>query len=222
MTWAGLSREQLTERLQDLAEQAYEDKEKRLGGEMMRRIERLLMIEMVDHRWVRHLTDLDMLREGIGLQAYAQQDPLVAYKREAFEMFAELMDSIEEDVVTRIYHAELQPQQAAARRPVRAIHPVAGAGAGDSKPEPQHKSGPNVGRNDPCWCGSGKKYKDCHWSSDRAGTTQPDQPQPAGAKPGAKPGQPTPAAKAPPPRPAGAPGGKPAPRPPAAKTKKRR
>ena len=166
MTWAGLSREQLTERLQDLAEQAYEDKEKRLGGEMMRRIERLLMIEMVDHRWVRHLTDLDMLREGIGLQAYAQQDPLVAYKREAFEMFAELMDSIEEDVVTRIYHAELQPQQAAARRPVRAIHPVAGAGAGDSKPEPQHKSGPNVGRNDPCWCGSGKKYKNCHMKSD--------------------------------------------------------
>ncbi len=217
-TWTGLSREQLTERLQDLAEQAYEDKEKRLGGEMMRRIERLLMIEMVDHRWVRHLTDLDMLREGIGLQAYAQQDPLVAYKREAFEMFAELMDSIEEDVVTRIYHAELQPQQAAARRPARAIHPVAGAGAGDSKPEPQHKFGPNVGRNDPCWCGSGKKYKDCHWNSDRAGTTQPGQPQPAGAKSG----QPVPAAKAPPPRPAGAPGGKPAPRPPAAKTKKRR
>lgn len=218
--WQGLSREQLTERLQDLAETAYEDKEKRLGTEMMRRIERLLMIEVVDHRWVRHLTDLDILREGIGLQAYAQQDPLIAYKREAFEMFAELMDSIDEDVVGRIYHAELA--QAPVRRQIRAMHPVAGAGSGDSKPEPQHKFGPNLGRNDFCWCGSGKKYKDCHWSSDRAGTTQPGQPQPADAKAGAAPAQPAKASSVPQPRPAAATAGKPAPRPPASKAKKRR
>ncbi len=186
--WQGLSREQLTERLQDLAEQAYEDKEKRLGGDMIRRIERLLMLQVVDNRWVRHLTDLDILREGIGLQAYAQQDPLVAYKREAFEMFAELMDSIEEDVVSRIYHTEMQ--QAPARRQIRAMHPVVGGGAGDSKPEPQHRTGPGLGRNDLCWCGSGKKYKYCHESSDRAGATQPGQPQPAGGKPAAQPAPP--------------------------------
>ncbi len=139
------------------------DKEKRLGSESMRQIEQLLMLEVLDRRWVRHLTDLDVLREGIGLQAVAQQNPLVAYKKEAFDMFVELLDSIEEDIVTRIYHVEFvrQPRQ----QPIQAVHPSTGGG----KPAPQRKAGPQLGRNDLCWCGSGRKYKNCHMKQDSAG-----------------------------------------------------
>jgi len=173
--WEGLSREELVERLQQIAEANYTAKEERLGSEDMRRIERLLMIQSIDKRWVRHLTDLDILREGIGLQAVAQQDPLVAYKRAAFDMFADLMESIQEDVVTQIFRVELVREQQ--RAPVRAIHPSASGGNG-GKPAPQRRQGPKLRRNDPCWCGSGKKYKDCHMKSDLAGETSPQAPKP--------------------------------------------
>ncbi|MCS7039214.1 MAG: preprotein translocase subunit SecA [Anaerolineae bacterium] len=195
--WRGLSREQLTARLQALAEEAYDRKEKRLGSETMRQIERLLMLQSIDHRWVRHLTDLDILREGIGLQAVAQQDPLVAYKREAFAMFAELLEAIEEDVVSRIYLVELVQQPV--RRPMRAVHAPVDGGR-QAAPAPQRSAGPQLGRNDPCWCGSGKKYKDCHLRSDRSGQTagQPTAAQSAPARAPVAGGQkaPTPAAVA--------------------------
>jgi preprotein translocase subunit SecA len=94
----------------------------------------------------------------------------VAYKREAFAMFSELLQAIEEDVVTRIYHVDFaRPVQ---RQAVRAVHASAGSSGG--RPEPQRRAGPRLGRNDPCWCGSGKKYKGCHMKSDRAGTTSGD------------------------------------------------
>lgn len=171
--WTGLNVEELVERLQKIAMTNYEAKEQRLGSEDMRRIERLLMIQSIDRRWVRHLTDLDILREGIGLQAVAQQDPLVAYKREAFDMFADLMEQIQEDVVTQIYLVELVREQQ--RAPVQAIHPSTGGNGG--KPAPQRRQGPKLGRNDPCWCGSGKKYKDCHMKSDLAGGEAPPTPK---------------------------------------------
>jgi preprotein translocase subunit SecA len=171
--WTGLSREELVARLQQLAESNYEVKEQRLGSEDMRRIERLLMIQSIDKRWVRHLTDLDILREGIGLQAVAQQDPLVAYKREAFDMFADLMEQIQEDIVTQIYLVELIRERQ--RAPVQAVHPSSGGNGG--KPAPQRRQGPKLGRNDPCWCGSGKKYKDCHMKSDLAGGKAPPAPK---------------------------------------------
>jgi preprotein translocase subunit SecA len=172
--WAGMGRDELAERLYALAEQNYAAKESRLGSEDMRRIERLLMIQAIDKRWVRHLTDLDILREGIGLQAVAQQDPLVAYKRAAFDMFADLMEQIQDDVVTQIYLVELVRERQ--RAPVQAVHPSAGGGG---KPKPQRRQGPKLGRNDPCWCGSGKKYKDCHMRSDQAGGTRPTGDTPA-------------------------------------------
>lgn len=163
--WQGMSQEELSDHLAELADEAYEEKEKRLGSEDMRRLERLLMLQVVDRRWVRHLTDLDILREGIGLQAVAQQDPLVAYKREAFAMFSELLQSIEEDIVTRVYHIDFA--EPVRRQAVRAVHASAGGDGG--RPAPQRRAGPRLGRNDPCWCGSGKKYKDCHLKLDRAG-----------------------------------------------------
>jgi len=169
--WTNLTREEIIDRLQAIARQNYEEKEARLGAEDMRRIERLLMIQSIDRRWVRHLTDLDILREGIGLQAVAQQDPLVAYKREAFEMFADLLERIKEDVVTQVFRVELVREQQ--RAPVRAVHPSVSGNGGGGKPAPQRRQAPKLRRNDPCWCGSGKKYKDCHMKSDAAGMTSP-------------------------------------------------
>ena len=102
-----------------MAEAAYDEREQSIGEENMRRLERLVMLRIVDNRWIRHLTDLDELREGIGLRAFAQLDPLVAYKREASEMYGELVESIAHDIVYTIFHVQLMTRPAAP--PVRQI-----------------------------------------------------------------------------------------------------
>jgi len=110
------------------------------------------------------------LREGIGLQAFAQVDPLVAYKREAFNMYSELMNDIRGDIVKSVFTVQVQQQQAQAPAPspiarnIRTNRDGAGNGA---KPQTVRKTGPDLSRNDPCWCGSGKKYKNCHMKSDQ-------------------------------------------------------
>ena len=103
-----------------------------MGAEIMRQLERLVMLRAVDNRWVRHLTDLDELREGIGLRAFAQQDPLVAYKKEAHEMYQELVASISRDIVQRIYHAQFMV--APARMPVQRMQTNRGDGGGQAQP----------------------------------------------------------------------------------------
>ena len=168
---AGLSREEILTDLIERAHAAYEQKEARVGSEDMRRIERLVMLQAVDNRWVRHLTDLDALREGIGLRAFGQQDPLVAYKREAHEMYLELLDEIRHDIVYSIYHAMLMRQPV---RPMRAVRP---GGDGGGAPQAARAAGQRPGRNDPCWCGSGKKYKHCHLRQDMQGEGAPPAPQ---------------------------------------------
>ena len=138
--------------------------------------DRRLMLRQVDDHWVRHLTGLDMLREGIGLRAVGQQNPLVAYQREAFEMYQAMLSSIQSGIVRSLF---LVPQIAVARgRAQAAATPFTQSRrrqlsfqAGNSQasaaaPQPTRTS-KRPGRNDPCWCGSGKKYKDCHWRSDR-------------------------------------------------------
>ncbi|MEZ4771482.1 MAG: preprotein translocase subunit SecA, partial [Caldilineales bacterium] len=137
--------------------------------------DRLIMIRAVDERWVRHLTDLDSLREGIGLRAIAQIQPLVAYKKEAYEMFQELMGSIESDIVHAIFKVDVVRQQQPVRRVMQTNRSENGAGQ-----QTERRSGIEIGRNDPCWCGSGKKYKHCHMRSDQSGTTSAKQPVPAG------------------------------------------
>lgn len=154
-----------------IAQQAYAIKEQEIGEEIMRNAEKQIMLWAVDSRWVRHLTDLDRLREGIGLRALAQQDPVVAYKREAFDMYGEMVDAIRSDTVKSLFSVQLQSQQAqqiAAPSPLaRNIRTNRGNGGADAKPQTMRKSGPELGRNDPCWCGSGKKYKNCHMKSDQ-------------------------------------------------------
>ena len=164
--WEGMEPDGIEEELLDLAERLYDEKERSIGPDAMRQLERAVMLRVVDNLWVRHLTDLDVLREGIGLRAFGQQDPLVSFKREAYEMYNQLLGSIQHDIVQAIYHAQLvaMPQP----RPMRAVHP---SSSGDGGPGPA-RSRRTIGRNDPCRCGSGKKYKQCHMREDEASGQQ--------------------------------------------------
>ena len=195
-----VDREKLKDELDDDAMNAYDERETQLGGELMRYLERSILLQVIDNRWREHLFDMDYLREGIHLRGFAQIDPLVAYKNEGFSMFEELMHSIWEEFSKLVYHAEIQiepGQQLPAAAPEAepadldytggtleaqpsALQQVAAAGAGGAvEVAAAQAAGPTnggsevvetvvkdehdkLGRNDPCWCGSGKKYKKCH------------------------------------------------------------
>jgi preprotein translocase subunit SecA len=196
-----VDREKLKDALDDDVMSAYDEREKQLGTELIRYLERSILLQVIDNRWREHLFDMDYLREGIHLRGFAQIDPLVAYKNEGFAMFEELMHSIWDEFSKLIFRAEIQvdpSQQAAfaatgnggaeaeldysggtAEAQPSALQQVAagaggaidvaaaataGAGNGGSDVvetvvKDEHDK---VGRNDPCWCGSGKKYKKCH------------------------------------------------------------
>jgi preprotein translocase subunit SecA len=176
--WENLAAEEIENQIQEMAEQRYEEMEQALGSENLRQWERMLMLQTMDMLWVRHLTALDELRQGIGLRAYGQQDPLVAFQKDAYEMYGQLRAAIQEEVVRKIYHPTII-REAPQPRNVQAIHPDA-AGAGQptaqaSTPGATRQAPEPVrvqklpGRNDLCWCGSGKKYKHCHMKSDGLG-----------------------------------------------------
>lgn len=156
---------------------AYEEKEKSVGSDLMRYLSHMVYLQIIDTKWKDHLYSMDTLREGIGLRAYGQRDPLVEYKREAFEMFSMMIAGIEEEVVEAVF--KLQPAKPERFRGVfntktqELVHPEAlkfekekeaDPASEASAPESSHvltQSHPKVGRNDPCPCGSGKKYKKC-------------------------------------------------------------
>ena len=149
-------REKLAEVITQAATRAYEDKEKRLGPEMMRQLERFLILRTVDEKWMDHLDAMDDLREGVGLRAYGQRDPLIEYKMEAMEMFNNMIRSIQRDVVRNLFIIEV------AREPQRPRITIESGSQGAEPRQPARAEGKKVGRNDPCPCGSGKKYKFCH------------------------------------------------------------
>ncbi len=201
-----VDREKLKDALDEDAMSAYDEREQQLGEELMRYLERSILLQVIDNRWREHLYDMDYLREGIHLRGFAQIDPLVAYKNEGFSMFEELMHSIWEEFSKLIFHAEveIEPGRAAgrlrpqrrersrrrsttpaapsrgsprrcSRSPRRAARAAAGMAAGGGAPERRQRRGARevvetvvkdehdkIGRNDPCWCGSGKKFKKCH------------------------------------------------------------
>jgi preprotein translocase subunit SecA len=176
--WANQNPEDIEEQLLALAEQRYNEMEQILGAERLRQWERALMLQMLDMLWVRHLTALDDLRQGIGLRAYGQQDPLVAFQKDAFQMYDQLRAAFQEEVVRRIYHhppVTAVIREAPQPRNVQAVHPDAMAagrqaeagtpGATKQAPTPVRVQ-KVLGRNDLCHCGSGKKYKHCHMKSD--------------------------------------------------------
>jgi preprotein translocase subunit SecA len=198
------TREEIAEMLSDDALAAYERREEELGVELMRYLERQILLQIIDNRWREHLYEMDYLREGIHLRGFAQIDPLVAYKNEGYTMFSELMNAIWEEFARIVFHVEVnvEPAQAqemfAAERRGRggemqyagggpeqpsAIQEAANAQPGEPAAAPAAPAATaatatgaaaqaagtvvksereKLGRNDPCWCGSGKKYKKCH------------------------------------------------------------
>jgi preprotein translocase subunit SecA len=198
------NREQITEKLTEDALAAYDRREEEFGTELMRYLERQILLQIIDNRWREHLYEMDYLREGIHLRGFAQIDPLVAYKNEGFTMFEELMASIWEEFVRVIFHVEvnIEPAQAeqmfgsdderrrggdvqysgaageerpsaiseaqsgavatAAAASGTATPETAGNGQGVNPATVVKSEDEKIGRNDPCWCGSGKKYKKCH------------------------------------------------------------
>jgi preprotein translocase subunit SecA len=197
-----VDREELIERMQEEAGEQYNRREQELGEELTRALERFLLLQIIDQRWREHLYDMDYLREGIHLRGFAQIEPLVAYKNEAYELFRDLMNSIWGDFARQIFHVEVvvedpnggappppQPRRpssrsssstgsrnvtysgGAAAQPSALAMAAAGAPEAEAladeaahQPIEQRRVGEEqqIGRNDPCWCGSGKKYKKCH------------------------------------------------------------
>ncbi len=164
--------EDLTDFLKDVAHQTYEQREQELTPVIMREIERSVMLQVIDRKWMEHLDNMDSLREGIGLRGYAQQDPIIAYSKEAFEMFQHMVDGIQEEVTRIMYRVQLAPPpppapvQTPGFRPDEMINQMKAASEPASQPITGNGHGKKVGRNDPCPCGSGKKYKHCHLLSD--------------------------------------------------------
>ncbi len=155
-----MSAEEIRDRLIDYSKELYELKEAEVGSENMRILERLLMLRIIDTAWVEHLTAMENMRQGIGLQAIAQRDPLVAYKRQSHEMFDELMAAIQNNVVRSIYRMSIK-KGAPPPKPVNVMAKATGEDR-ESKTQAAPKvEGKTVGRNDPCPCGSGRKFKKC-------------------------------------------------------------
>ncbi|MGE0643508.1 MAG: preprotein translocase subunit SecA [Nitrospira sp.] len=165
-----VGRDALLEDLRTQAREGYAKKEQELGPELMRFLEKTFMLQVIDHHWKDHLLGMDHLRDGIGLRGYGQKDPLIEYKREGFDLFAGMMERIKSDTLDRLFHVQAvrqegepsasSPQSIQSRPQPRMIlnrgeEPVAAQA-------PAQRAENKVGRNDPCPCGSGKKYKKCH------------------------------------------------------------
>jgi preprotein translocase subunit SecA len=150
-----MSTDKVVDLVLDEAREIYAGREKELGPEVLRQVERSVMLQLIDNKWREHLAEMDYLRAGIGLRAMGQRDPLSEYQREGFEMFSEVVESVKRDAVRYLFHVQLaQPQQ----QPQRG-QPVAQQARGPQRPV---STGDKIGRNAPCPCGSGKKYKRCH------------------------------------------------------------
>jgi preprotein translocase subunit SecA len=178
-SFPGQAPDEIGEELTNAVLEAYEKREKEIGEETARLLERLVMLQTIDRLWVEHLTAMDEMRQGIGLQAYGHQDPLVAYKREAHDMWGQLLANIRRTITRAIFHTTLAAPQTRPQPPRNATpneedaEPAAVGAAAPSQRLRENRSeqaavpgaranGKKVGRNDPCPCGSGRKYKRCH------------------------------------------------------------
>jgi len=164
-----LGRDALSEDLRDLVRETYKQKEQELGPELLRFLEKTFMLQVIDHHWKDHLLAMDHLRDGIGLRGYGQKDPLIEYKREGFDLFAGMMERIKSDTLDRLFHVQAvrnDPEQTAPPPPpvMTRPQPKLTLNRGDEPVAAQtvQRNDDKVGRNDPCPCGSGKKYKKCH------------------------------------------------------------
>ena len=163
-----LTKEQAAADLLAIMKTYYQKKEAALTSPVMRELERVVTLRVVDEYWMDHLDAMTDLRQGIGLRAYGQNDPVVEYKREGYEMFENMIDSIREEIVRRMFLVQVKPQTEIKREKVAKVTSEGGAGDKTVKRQPQVRKA-KVGRNDPCPCGSGKKYKNCCLDKDLAG-----------------------------------------------------
>ena len=154
----GLKKNELKQKLKENAVKLYEEKETEFPQEeQIRELERVILLKVIDQKWMDHIDDMDQLRQGIGLQAYGQRDPKVEYKMAAYDMFNEMVSSIQQDTVRLLYHVRIE--QKVEREQVAK---VTGTNKDDSGPKkPVQRAEKKIYPNDPCPCGSGKKYKQC-------------------------------------------------------------
>jgi len=147
--------------------QLYEQREQEFTDPVMRQIEKVVMLQTLDALWKDHLLAMDHLKEGIGLRGYGQKNPLVEYQKEGFEMFESMLAAMQQDVVEKVYavqvrrEQDVQQIQQQQQRPQKVVMSH-GAEPIETEAAPAKREGDKVGRNDPCPCGSGKKYKRCH------------------------------------------------------------
>ena len=157
----GLKADDLSDLLKEQIRSAYQEKEKLFGKEDLEGLERLVILQIIDNQWVDHLQDMEHMKEGIGLRGYGQLDPLREYKKEGYALFEELTDRIREETLSMLFRLQLvrrRPDEIS-RKKKRDMH-LSHGDAGD-KPVTVRRKGKKIGRNDPCPCGSGKKYKKC-------------------------------------------------------------
>ena len=164
-----IGRDALLEDLRAQAREAYDRREQDLSPELMRFLEKTFMLQVIDHHWKDHLLGMDHLRDGIGLRGYGQKDPLIEYKREGFDLFAGMMERVKSDTLDRLFHVqavrnEEQPSVPTPPPVISRPQPALILNRGEEPVAAQtvQRSDEKVGRNDPCPCGSGKKYKKCH------------------------------------------------------------
>ena len=158
----------LTDTIYGICLATYQAKENAYGESLMRELERVVMLRLVDEYWMDNIDAMDDLKQGIGLRAYGQHDPVVAYKEEGYQMFESMIESIKEETVRRMFLVRVQPQQEVKREKVAKETGAAGASDGSAvKKAPIRNASKKVGPNDPCPCGSGKKYKKCCMQKDK-------------------------------------------------------
>lgn len=160
----GMTKDKLKETLEKLAIKMYEDKEKEIGDdEKMRELERVILLRVIDQKWMDHIDDMDQMRQGIGLHAYAQRDPLIEYKYAAYDMFNEMSENIQNDTIKTLYHVRVVTEPVM----VEEKQQVMFTNRDDSaQKKPVERKEEKIGRNDPCPCGSGLKYKQCCGKND--------------------------------------------------------
>ena len=166
-----MGRDVVKERVTEAVNQRYEEKEAAVNPEMMRLHEKYLLLQVIDQQWKDHLLNIDHLKEGIGLRGYGQRDPLVEYKKESFELFQDMMERVQDRVVKYLWKMDVvfqQEQEQEVQRVQRAMPPQKPKqqpmyfSGGSTEPQTVRRKEAKVGRNDPCPCGSGRKYKKCH------------------------------------------------------------
>ena len=164
----GKDTQQATEILLEIAQNTYNAKEAAYGDKLMRELERVMMLRVVDEYWMDNIDAMDDLKQGIGLRAYGQHDPVIAYKEEGYEMFQAMIQAIREETIRRLFLVQVRPQQEIRREKVAKETGTTAAGQSQVKQAPVRSATKKVGPNDPCPCGSGKKYKKCCMQKDKA------------------------------------------------------